>query len=112
MIRKGKLQHTSVQHTLLTDAWAADVKMLETGIRQFGPSPAPGNECHVSIFEMAGDPDLHFNVTHAHQTKSVKGWAGPGVSAGGFVHNRTFDSAASTDKILHDVRLMVFAPRA
>jgi hypothetical protein len=111
MIRQAMIQHTRVQHTLVTDAWTADVKMLETGIREFGAPPGPENECHVSIFEMAGDPHLHVNVTHAHETKPVKGWAGPGVSAAGFVHNRTFESA-STDRILDDIRRMVFARRA
>jgi hypothetical protein len=60
---------------------------------------------------MVRDPHLHVNVTHAHETKPVKGWAGPGVSAAGFIHNRRFESA-STDRILLDIRRMVFAPRA
>jgi hypothetical protein len=110
MIRKATLPYTSVQHTLLTDSWTADVRTLETGIRDFGTPPGHVAGCRVSMFEMAGDPHLHVNVTHAHETRPVKGWAGPGVSAGGFVHNRTFDSV-STDSILHDIRRMVFAPR-
>jgi len=96
---------------LLTDAWEADVQTLEAGIRQFGAPAALENGCHISIFEMAGDPHLHVNVTHTHETKPVKGWAGPGVMADGFVHNRTFEPA-STDRILADIRRMVFAPRA
>lgn len=108
MTRKPTTQHTKVQRTLITDAWEADVQTLEAGIREFGAPPAPA---HISIFEMAGDPCLHVNVTHTHETKSVKGWAGPGVLADGFVHNRTFESA-STDRILDAIRRMVLAPRA
>ena len=111
MTRLPKTQHTRVQRTLLTDAWTAEVRALEASIREFGAPRAPENECRVSIFEMAGDPHLHVNVTHTHATKAVTGWAGPGVSAFGFVHNRTFESV-STDSILDDIRRMVFAPRA
>lgn len=111
MTRKPTTQHTRVQRTLLTDAWEADVQTLEAGIREFGVPPALENRCHISIFEMAGDPRLHVNVTHTHETKPVKGWAGPGVLAAGFVHNRTFESA-SADRILDDIRRMVLAPRA
>jgi hypothetical protein len=110
-IRPAKTPHTRVQHTLVTNAWMADVQTLEAGIREFGVLPAGQNECYVSMFEITGDPQLHVNVTHTHETKPVNGWAGPGVSAAGFVHNRTFD-AVSTDSILHDIHRMVFAPRA
>lgn len=111
MTRKPTTQHTRVQRRLLTDAWETDVQTLEAGIRGFGAPTAPENRCQISIFEMAGDPHLHVNVTHTHETKPVKGWAGPGVLADGFVHNRTFEST-STDRILDDIRRMVFAPRA
>jgi hypothetical protein len=111
MIRKLKTRPTRIQRTLLTDAWLADVQALEAGIREFGARPASENPWSISIFEMADDPHLHVNVTHTHETKRVKGWAGPGVSAVGFVHNRRFESA-STDSILDDIRRMVFAPRA
>ncbi len=110
MMRKVTTQYADVQHALLTDAWLDDVRALETAIREFGAPPGHENGCHVSIFEMAGDPHLHVNVTHTHQTKPVRGWAGPGVSAAGFIHNRTFASA-STDSILHAIRAMVLAPR-
>jgi hypothetical protein len=111
MTRTVKTRHANVHHTLLTDAWTADVQTLENGIRHFGTPPVLGTDYQISLFEMAGDKHLHVNITHAHETKSVDGWAGPGVTAAGFVHNRTFDSA-STDRILHDIRRMVFAPRA
>lgn len=111
MIRKTNTREASVHHTLLTDAWTVDVQTLETGIREFGTPPGHRNDYQIFMFEMAGDPHLHVNVIHAHETKPVKGWAGPGVSATGFVHNRTFDST-STDRILQHIRRMVFATRA
>src|SRR5579859_4195145 len=111
MIRKVKTQDANVHHALLTHAWAADVQKLENGMRDFGTPPGSATDYQVSMFEIAGDPHLHVNVTLGHQTRPVKGWAGPGVTADGFVHNRTFDSV-STDRILHDIRRMVFAPRA
>jgi hypothetical protein len=111
MTRKLKTQNATVHHALLTDAWATDVRTLETGIRNFETPRGPAPDYRVSMFEMAGDPQLHVNVTLTHATKPVKGWAGPGVSAAGFIHNRTFESA-STDTILKDIRRMVFASRA
>jgi len=110
MSRNVKTQDASVHHALLTDAWTADVQALENGIRDFRTAPGLAIDYQVSLFEMAGDPRLHVNVTLAHKTKPVRGWAGPGVTAAGLVHNRTFDSA-STARILHDIRRMVFAPR-
>jgi hypothetical protein len=60
---------------------------------------------------MDGDPTLHVNVTHRHETKPVKGWAGPGVSANGFIHNQRF-APMPTSAILRSIRDMVFAPRS
>lgn len=111
MFRKVKTQKASIHHALLTDAWTTDVQALESGIRNFEIPPGPGADYRVSMFEMANDPHLHVNVTHAHETKPVKGWAGPGVSADGFVHNRTFEFA-STNRILQDIRRVVFASPA
>jgi hypothetical protein len=111
MTRTVKTQRANVHHTLLTDAWTADVQALENGIGGFGTPPGLGTDYQISLFEMAGDKHLHVNITHARQTKPVDGWAGPGVTPAGFVHNRTFDPA-STDRILQDIRRMVFAPRA
>jgi len=110
MTQRVKTQDANVHHALLTDAWTTDVHTLENDIRDFRTPPGFATDYEVSMFEMAGDPRLHVNVTLAHKTKPVKGWAGPGVTAAGFVHNRTFGSA-STDRILHDIRRMVFAPR-
>ena len=110
MVRTEKRQHANSQHTLLTDAWTADVQGLEKGIASFGARAGHANTYHVSLFEMAGDPRLHVNVTHRHETARVMGWAGPGESAAGFIHNRRFESMP-TETILRSIREMVFAPR-
>ena len=111
MTRQVKTRYTNVHHALLSDAWTANVHTLEDGIRHFGPPPDVTTAYQVSMFEMAADPRLHVNVTLAHETKPVKGWAGPGVTAAGFIHTRTFASG-SIDRILYEIRRMVFAPRA
>jgi hypothetical protein len=109
MVRRASVQRLNSHHTLLSDAWTADVRTLEQGIGEFGVPPA--SEYHVALFEMDGDRSLHVNVTHREQTKAVKGWLGPGVSAGGFIHSRRFESAPTT-AILRSIRQMVFAPLA
>ena len=109
MIKKASVRHVNSHHALLTDAWTADVHALEKGIGDFAVPPV--YQYHVSLFEMAGDADLHVNVTHREGTREVKGWSGPGVSANGFVHNRRFHSTP-TAEILRSIRQMVFAERA
>jgi hypothetical protein len=109
MVRRANVRHANSHHKLLTDAWTADVQTLERGIGEFTVPPAP--EYHVSLFELEGDSKLHVNVTHRLETKLVKGWSGPGVSANGFIHNRRFDSTP-TEAILRSIREMVFAERA
>ena len=109
MIRKIKPPRVRSHHTLLTDAWTADVHAIEKGIGEFGVPPA--HEYHVALFEMDGDSKLHVNVTHQEQTKPATGWSGPGVSANGFIHNRRF-AATPTAEILRSIRKMVFAARA
>jgi hypothetical protein len=109
MVRKASVPHANSHHKLLTDAWTADVKLLERGIGEFDVPPA--HEYHVSLFELEGDSMLHVNVTHRQETRSVKGWSGPGVSANGFIHNRRFESTP-TGAILRSIREMVFAERA
>ena len=47
-------------------------------------------------------------VTHAHETITASGWAGPAKLSGGFVHNRRFGGAALS-QIVRDIREMVFA---
>jgi hypothetical protein len=109
MTRTPRRSHVHSHHALLTEAWAADVQTLEAGIAVFATPPVP--EYHVSLFELAGDPQLHVNVTHKNATKRIVGWLGPGVSADGFIYSRRFVSAPTTS-ILHSIRQMVFAGRA
>jgi hypothetical protein len=98
-------------HKLLTDSWTADVQTLETGVGRFTSDRPLLNHCRVVFFEIAGDDDLHVNVTHEHETVPVRGWAGPGRLTDGFVNNRKFgDTPPST--ILRHVRDMVYAARA
>jgi hypothetical protein len=110
---KGKTRalHITSHWNLVSDAWTADVRALERGIEAFPARRNASHTCHVALFEIAGDRHLHVNVTHGLETRPVKGWAGPGVSPAGFIHNRRFD-CTSTDDILHDIRRMVFAARA
>jgi hypothetical protein len=65
----------------------------------------------TAFFEVPADETLHVNVTHREPTKGIRGWAGPGRTSEGFVHNRTF-AAAPTAQILRRVRDMVFADPA
>lgn len=109
MVRRANLRRPNSHHTLVTEAWTEDVATLEKAIGEFAVPPA--HEYHVSLFELAGDRELHVNVTHKEQTRSVKGWSGPGVSANGFIYNRRFDSMP-TPEILRSIRQMVFAARA
>ena len=94
---------------LLTDSWTDDVAIVETAVARFKTGHAPGNDCHVVLFEMARDRHLHVNVTHKHLTKKVPGWAGPGRLPAGFVHNRTFSETQPTDRIVRHVRDMICA---
>jgi hypothetical protein len=96
-------------HKLLTNSWAEDVEILETAVERFKAGHAPSNDCQVVLFEMNRDPLLHVNVTHKYRTKSVRGWAGPANLPQGFVHNRTFGHAQSTERIVRHVREMIFA---
>jgi len=103
--------HITSHHNLVSDTWTSDVRALERGIGAFPARRDSAHECDVALFEMAGDPHLHVNVTHRLETRPVTGWSGPGASKNGFIHNRTFDSA-TTAEILRDIRRMVFAARA
>ena len=95
-------------HTLLTNSWTAHVAALETAVGRFRTDHAPANDCHVVLFEVARDRQLHVNVTHTYPTKSVPGWAGPASLPQGFVHNRVFGDQP-TGQIVRDIRHMVFA---
>jgi hypothetical protein len=100
----------TTDHKLLTRAWTTDVATLETAIGQFTERRPLTTDCHVVFFEIAGDDDLHVNVTHQHPTREVRGWAGPGRLPDGFVHNRRFGDAAPA-QILRHIREIVFAER-
>lgn len=101
----------SARHTLLSDSWTADVAALEAAIGRFNTDRPLTNNCDVVFFEIAGDGHLHVNVTHRYETKAVSGWAGPGDTPGGFVHNRRFRRTPQSEMIRH-IRDMVFAARA
>src|SRR3954447_21349122 len=96
-------------HKLLTRSWTADVHTVETAVGRFRADHARSNDCQVVLFEMDRDRHLHVNVTHKHRTKSVPGWAGPANLPQGFVHNRMFSEAQSSDHIVRQVRDMIFA---
>ena len=100
----------TTRHKLLTNSWTADVETLETGVGRFTSERPLLNHCEVVFFEIAGDGDLHVNVTHRHETIPVRGWAGPGRLPDGFVHNRRFGDAPPS-AILRHVRDMVYAAR-
>jgi len=97
-------------HRNLTSSWTADVETMETAIGRFTAHGPLKNDCQVVFFEIAGDRQLHVNVTHQHQTVAVRGWSGPGKLSDGFVHNRRFGDTPPTQMIRH-IRDMVFAAR-
>ena len=101
----------TTQRQLLTTSWAGDVDRIETAVERFPLARTITNSCAISFFEMPGDRELHVNVTHAHRTASPAGWAGPGATPAGFVHNRRF-ADATPDTIVRRIRSMVFAARA
>jgi len=105
--REGSRRLTT-RHKLLTNSWAQDVEMLEEAIGRFTEDRRLANDCQVVFFELAGDAELHVNVTHRYLTKSVSGWAGPATVPDGFVHNRTF-SDMQPRRMLRHIREMVFA---
>jgi hypothetical protein len=99
---------TTTNNTLQSGYWSCDVTALEHAIGMLAATRPLTNDCRVSFFEVAGDTDLHVNVTHRHETVAVKGWSGPASMPDGFVHNRRFQDRQS---ILPHIRAMVFAER-
>jgi hypothetical protein len=97
-------------HKLLTRSWTADVEAVETAIGRLTAARPLAHDCHVVLFEIAGDGHLHVNVTHQHPTMPMRGWAGPARLPGGFVHNRRFGDTPPNQIIRH-IRDMVFAVR-
>src|ERR671913_490227 len=98
----------TTNHVLLTDVWTADVKALEAALGRIQKDGRLSSECRVTFFERAGDAHLHVNVTHRLTTQNVNGWAGPGSTPDGVVHNRTF-SRVPRYQVLRQIRDMVFA---
>ena len=106
--RVGTGRTTTANNTRQNGGWTADVAALEIAIAQLTASRPLTNDCRVSFFEVAGDTDLHVNVTHKHRTVAVKGWSGPASLPEGFLSNRRFQTR---QPILRHVRDMVFAAR-
>jgi hypothetical protein len=106
MTRKS-MPITTTQN-LLTRSWVADVATLETAIGHFKAGRREPNACRVAFFEIAGDSELHVNVTHRYPTKTATGWAGPANMRDGFVHNRRFDTPRH---MVRNIRDMVLAAR-
>jgi hypothetical protein len=104
------MNNLKAEQKLLTNAWIDDVGVLMTAIRAFPARRTLQNGCHVVLFELTGDRELHVNVTHARHTTSPAGWSGPGVTPDGFVHNRRFDCTEAA-KIARHIHEMVYAPR-
>ena len=100
----------TTRHKLLTSSWTADVQALETAIGRFTADRPLTNDCQVVFFEIAGDGQLHVNVTHQHQTVAAKGWSGPGHLPDGFVHNRRFVDTPQS-QMIRQIREMVFAAK-
>lgn len=107
---RGRATAISSRHQLLTDSWTEDVENLEWAIGRLQTERNLANNCEVVFFEIAGDEQLHCNVTHRHATRTVSGWAGPGLVPSGFVHNRRFGTTSQRDMVRH-IRDMVCAPR-
>ena len=99
----------TITRKLLTNTWTADVDIAQTAIERFHPGRSPAN-CHVVFFEIAGDRDLHVNVTHRKQTRTQAGWAGPGSMPDGFVYNRRFGYAQARGIARHIRNLVMAAP--
>ena len=98
----------TTNNTLQSGYWRCDVTALENALGEIIATRPLTDDCRVSFFEVAGDSDLHVNVTHRHATVAVKGWSGPAIMPDGFVHNRRFQDRQS---ILSHIRAMVFAER-
>src|SRR5436190_2373609 len=108
MNSERKLMITT-EHKLLTKQWISDVATVERSIGRMAADRVVTNDCRVVLFEVAHDAQLHVNVTHKHETKSIAGWAGPANVADGFVNNRTFDGPPA--RIANHIRNMIFAAR-
>jgi hypothetical protein len=100
----------TTRHTLRTNSWTANVATLETAIARLTADRPLANDCQVVFFEIAGDNELHVNVTHQHPALAVDGWAGPARVPDGFVHNRRFGGDTTPNRMMRYIRDMIFAP--
>ena len=107
-IRRPKAPAITANHALLTATWAKDVKALESALGRIKADARVSSDCRVTFFEVAGDQQLHVNVTHQSATEGVSGWAGPGATPDGIVHNRTF-SRMHRYQVLREIKGMIFA---
>jgi hypothetical protein len=98
----------TMERGLLTNAWTADVDTMEPAIRRFTADRQLEHDCHIALFEVAGDTDLHVNVIHSHVRPAVSGWLGPGILPAGCVYNRRFGDTPPSEVLRH-IREMVFA---
>ena len=99
----------ATEHSLLTTAWTADVRTVETAIGRFASEQPLATDCQVVLFEIEGDHQLHVNVVHqAPHTAVVPGWSGPGQLPAGSVYNRRFGDTTPAQIIRH-IRNIVFA---
>ena len=97
---------TITNNTPAGSRWNAEVQHLELAITRIARDRPVTNDCRISFFELAGDPDLHVNVTQESRTVPVIGWSGPAAVEGGFVHNRRFRDERA---VLGRVRDVMFA---
>ena len=96
-------------NTMAGGRWSAEVERIERELERMTAAHHVPYDCRISFFEVAGDSDLHVNVTQQARTTPVKGWAGPGDTDGGFVYNRRFRDER---EVLKRIREVIFAARA
>ena len=97
----------TANHTLLTGAWATEVKSLETALGRITDARV-SSDCQVTFFEVAGDRHLHVNVRRRYAMAGVDGWAGPGATSTGIVYNRTFGRMPRY-QVLRQIKAVIFA---
>lgn len=108
--QSGGAAAVTAGHSLLTSSWAFSVETLERAIGRFTEDRRLASHCHVTLFEIAGDEQLHVNVIHerSYPRVAVQGWSGPGLLPDGCVYNRRFANAPAAEIAGH-IREMVFA---
>ena len=104
----GKAPAITTNHSLLTAAWTTEVQALEAALGRITDGRVSSG-CRVTFFEVAGDQQLHVNVTRRPAPRGVNGWAGPGSTPAGSVYNRTFGRMPRYP-VLRQIKDVVFAP--